>query len=226
MESTPAPAPVPAGPTIAAPDAARAEIAGLVAGTDSAFAKAYADPSNAGHAAARARMDALHAAAYGDSGAVPVANSKPEAQAPAGNSGTEGQGDVDASAYRSLTLETLGPDVAPAEAVRLAGDVQQVCAVLALPPELARGAVGIIERDIAARDGRPMDQAELMGFEAALRRQAGDQYEQVCDALASAIERAGPRGELLRRAIVSASPGVAAWAVASLARSSQGAIPK
>lgn len=215
-------------PQVLSSDTARAEIAGLVAGTDSAFAKAYADPSNAGHAAARARMDALHAAAYGDSGAVPVANSKPEAQAPAGNSGTEGQGDVDASAYRSLTLETLGPDVAPAEAVRLAGDVQQVCAVLALPPELARGGVNVLEREIANRDGRPMDGAELASFESELRRQAGGdvEYEAACQSLERAIERAGKRGELLRRSLASAGPSVAAWAVMSIHRGGQGAIPK
>jgi hypothetical protein len=216
-DAAPAPAPMPPP----APEAARTEIANLVRGADAAFATAYTTPSHPGHAAARARMDALHVAAYGegDAGdqAQPAAadNSGTEGQRTSngGNSGTEGPSDV--AAYSGITLSTLG-DVDPAEGVRAATEVRELAAALALPVDLARGGTQTIEQDIFRRGGRAMDQGELASFESALQRAAGAEYDAVCGSLEAAVKRAGPRGELLRRAIASASPNVAAWAVMSI----------
>jgi hypothetical protein len=220
-DAAPAPAPTPP-----APEAARTEIANLVRGADAAFATAYTTPSHPGHHAARARMDALHVAAYGqgDAGdqAQPAAeNSTAEGQRTAndGNSGTEGQGDVDVSAYNGITLSTLG-DVDPVDGIRATGEVRELAAALALPVDLARGGTQMLEQDIARRGGRAMDQGELAAFEGALQRAAGADYDAVCGSLEAAVKRAGPRGELLRRAIVSASPTIAVWTLMSLHRSS------
>lgn len=203
------------------PEAARAEIASLVQGSDSGFAAAYAAPSHPGHAAARARMDALHTAAYGTADAGDQAQAATAADAPAIDNGTPAEGDVDATAYRDIVLSTLG-DVAPLEAVRVVGDVRQIAAALELPPELARGAVGLLERDIARRDSRPMNELELAGFEATLRAQAGADYDRVCDALEAAVARAGKRGDTLRRALASVEPATAAWAAMSIYRNASG----
>lgn len=205
------------GSTNLAPEAARAEIAGLAQGSDSGFVAAYTAPSHPGHRAAVERMTRLHETAFGVADAGDQAQAATASDAPAVDNGTPAEGDVDATAYRDVALSTLG-DVAPLEAVRVVGDVRQIAAALELPPELARGAVGLLERDIARRDSRPMNELELAGFEATLRAQAGADYDRVCDALEAAVARAGKRGDILRRALASAEPATAAWAAMSIFR--------
>jgi hypothetical protein len=199
------------------PDAARAEINALKAGADLDFSRAYLDGGHMGHEAALQRMTRLHELAAGVTAdpAAP-ASTTPGRDAATGRFASESD-QVDATPYAGLRLETLPADAPIEDLARTTTDVQFMAASTGVHPDLAKSGVQMIERDIAARQGRAMDAGELAAFESALFKRVGEEgYGKACEALQRAIKRAGPRGEAMRRSILSASPETAAWVVSTM----------
>lgn len=195
------------------PEAAALEIGHLRAGADSHFTAAYFDAGHMGHQAAVQRMERLHEMAY------------PDPAAPAGEPARDDNGRfapadaaeaIDTTPYRALTLATMPEDTPNADLAKANEEIRTLAATVGVPADLSTSGLKMIERDIASRQGRQMDAAELGEFENLLQQRTGDDYDKACQSLQKAIERAGPRGRLLRDSIMGASPATAAWLVATM----------
>lgn len=199
MESAPAPAPLPPGNADTPPAPTPMEqISDLRGGRNPAVAAALADPMDPGHAAARAKMDELHRAAYPEEAdAAPTAAEPPQP-------------------INDLPL-VFAPDLPVEAQLEQIAAANEAITALNLPADLARGGIAMLEAGIAARNATPMNAAELGEFEAALQARWGADYDAKVDAVQAAIAKAGKNGDWLRRSILASGPATAVWAFASLA---------
>jgi len=199
-------------------EAAATEIRVLRAGGDAAWREAYLGGAmHPGHEAALMRMNHLQRLAAGEAAdtAAP-ASATPGRDAATGRFASEAD-QVDATPYTALRLETMPADTPLEDLARVTTDIQFMAASTGVPADLAKSGVQMIERDIAARQGRAMDAGELATFETALLKRVGKEgYDKACDAMERAFKRAGSRGDAMRRSLLSSSPETAAWIVSTM----------
>lgn len=184
--------------------AAQGEIASLRAGRDPGFLAAYGDPQHIGHRAAVDRMTKLHETAY----AADAAGVEAEA----------GQTAAPTDADYKFEL-AFGEEVAPEAMATAHQAAAEAAAALQLPPDMAAGAVRLLEGNIASRQGRPMDGVELATMESQLRGMWGEaNYDARMDAVEARLAKMKPGARnWLRRSMLAAGPAGAAWVFASLA---------
>jgi hypothetical protein len=164
-------------------------------------------------------MDHLHRLAAGEAADMAAPASSTPGRGADGRFASEADqvDQVDATPYAGLRLETMPADTPIEDLARATTDVQFMAASTGVPADMARSGVQMIERDIAARQGRAMDAGEMAVFESQLLKRVGaENYDATCRRLEAVIKRAGPKGEVMRRSILSASPETAAWVVSTM----------